>query len=305
MRWPLPDRGMLMTGINYFLSQLINGLSLGGMYAVIAIGYSMVYSILYLMNFAHGDLYIFGTFIAYSLYKAGLPMAALILAAGMCGGLLAMLIERAIYRPVRNANRIVPMVSALGAALVLRTIAQAIWGTRTLVFPPLFKNSVIMLGDLQINSTCLISLGLAAACVIVFTLLINFTKVGKATLCVIQDIKVSSLMGIPVNSIIPFVYFLGGFFGVLGGVMMSTYYSSVSIEMGLWGTCKAWAASQLGGVGSFYGAFLGGLLLGVVETLASAYIGSGFKDSIGYLAIVLILVFRPQGLFGKEKAVKV
>lgn len=289
----------------YFLKQVVNGLSLGGMYAVIAIGYSMVYSILYLINFAHGDLYIFGTFIAFSLYKLGLPVFSFMIIAGMAGGLIAMVIERTVYRPVREANRIVPMVSALGAALILRTIAQAIWGTQTLVFPKIIESRDIYLGSLQINSENIFSIVVAGVCVLVFTILINMTKIGKATLCVIQNINVSSLMGIPVNKIIPIVYWLGGFFGVIGGVMISSYYSSINIQMGLWGTCKAWAAAQLGGVGSFYGAFLGGILLGLIEVLAAAYLGSGFKDAVGYFAIVLILLFKPDGLFGKKKVVKV
>lgn len=292
-------------GLLYFLKQVINGLSLGGMYAVIAIGYSMVYSILYLINFAHGDLYIFGTFVAFALYKLGVPTAAFIVIAGLVGGLVAMAIERTVYRPVRGANRIVPMVSALGAALILRTIAQALWGTQTMVFPKIIEAEVINIGALQVSTENIMSMVIAGACVLAFTILINYTKIGKATLCVIQNLDVSSLMGIPVDTIVPLVYWLGGFFGVVGGVMISSYYSSINIQMGLWGTCKAWAAAQLGGVGSFYGAALGGILLGLIEVLAAAYLGSGFKDAIGYFAIVLILLFKPDGLFGKKKAVKV
>jgi len=289
----------------YFLKQMINGLSVGGMYAVIAIGYSMVYSILYMMNFAHGDIYIFGTFIAMAFLASSFPPWLAILLAAVFGGIVAMTVERTVYRPVRHANRIVPMISALGAALVLRTIAQVIWGPQQIVYPSLIEESVIQLGDFQIFSQNILSIAVAGACVLLFTFLIKFTKIGKATQCVIQDLHTSSLMGIPVNTIIPMVYWLGGFFGVIGGVLISSYYNVISIEMGLWGTCKAWAAAQLGGVGSFYGAFLGGILLGILETLAAAYLGAGFKDSIGYIAIVLILLFRPQGLFGKKKAVKV
>lgn len=299
------EEDKLSSGMLYFLKQLINGLSLGGMYAVIAIGYSMVYSILYLINFAHGDLYIFGTFIAFTLYKVGLPVPAFVLIAGMAGGLIAMVIERVAYRPVRGANRIVPMVSALGVALILRTIAQAIWGTQTMVFPKIIESRQIYIGQLQISTENILAIVVALACVLAFTILINGTKIGKATQCVIQNIDVSKLMGIPVDLIIPMVYWLGGFFGVIGGVMISSYYSSINIQMGLWGTCKAWAAAQLGGVGSFYGAALGGLLLGLIETFAAAYLGSGYKDAIGYFAIVLILLLKPDGLFGKRKVVKV
>lgn len=291
---------------SYFCRQLINGLSVGSMYAMIAVGYSMVYSILYLINFAHGDLYIFGTFLALALFNFGLPLpAAMILGAILCG-LIGVGIERVVYRPVRTANRIVPMVGALGAAMILRTIAQVNWGASQIVYPSLMKNRVIKLGgDFQINSQNIVILAIGIACVAGFTLLINYTKIGKATKCVMQDTQTSSLMGIPINFIIPMVYLFGGFLGTIGGVLMSSYYSVINIEMGLWGTCKAWAASQLGGVGSFYGAFLGGIILGVTESLAAAYLGSAYKDAIGYIIIVVILLVKPEGLFGKKKAVKV
>lgn len=291
--------------LTYFLRQLINGLSIGSMYAIVAVGYSMVYSILYLINFAHGDLYIFGTFIAMSLINMGFPLIGGIFLACIMGAIIAMSIERTVYRPIREANRIVPMISALGAALVLRTVAQLIWGPEMLTFPPLIKASNIQIGELYISKQSLVSLIVAGICVLSFTLLLKFTKIGKATQCVIQDLTISRLMGIPINIIVPAVYALGGFFGVIGGVMMSSYYNVISIEMGLWGTMKAWAASQLGGVGSFYGAFLGGILLGLAETFAGAYIHTGYKDAVGYVLIVIILLFKPVGLFGKKKTVKV
>jgi len=275
------------------------------MYAMIAVGYSMVYSILYLINFAHGDLYIFGTFLALALFNLGLPLiGAMVLGAILCA-MIAMGIERMIYRPVRTANRIVPMVGALGAALVLRTIAQVFWGASQVHYPSLIANKPIFLGaSLQINSQNVLILCIGAICVIGLTLVIKFTKVGKATQCVMQSITTSSLMGIRTDVIIPLVYALGGFLGAIGGVLMCSYYTVINIEMGLWGTCKAWAASQLGGVGSLYGAFVGGIILGVAESLAAAYINSAYKDAVGYIIIVVVLLVRPEGLFGKKKAVK-
>ncbi len=292
--------------LEYFIKQLLNGLSVGSMYAMVAVGYSMVYSILYLINFAHGDLFIFGTFLALALYNMGLPLAgAMVLGAVLCG-LIAMGIERTVYRPVRGANRIVPMVGALGAALILRTIAQVCWGASQIVYPSLIPSRQIQLfGNFAVNLQNIVVLAIGIACVLLLTVLIKGTKIGKATQCVMQDITTSSLMGIPINVIIPFVYCLGGILGTIGGVLMCSYYTVISIEMGLWGTCKAWAASQLGGVGSFYGAFCGGLILGIAESLAAAYISSAYKDAVGYIIIVVVLLFMPQGLFGKKKAVKV
>ena len=170
----------------YFLKQLINGLSVGGMYAVIAIGYSMVYSILYMMNFAHGDIYIFGTFIAMALLASSLPPWLAILLAAVFGGVIAMTVERTVYRPVRHANRIVPMISALGAALVLRTVAQVIWGPQQIVYPSIIPENVIQLGDFQILSQNILSIAVAGACVLLFTILIKFTKIGKATQCAVS-----------------------------------------------------------------------------------------------------------------------
>lgn len=275
------------------------------MYAIIAVGYSMVYSILYLMNFAHGDLYIFGTFVAMTLINMGFPLWGGIVIACIVGAILAMMIERTVYRPVREANRIVPMISALGAALVFRTIAQILWGPEMLTFPQLIQQSSIKIASLALSVQTIMCLIVAGICVLAFTFLLNFTKIGRATQCVIQDINTSRLMGIPINLIVPAVYALGGFFGVLGGVMLSSYYNVISIEMGLWGTMKSWAASQLGGVGSFYGAFLGGILLGLAESFAAAYIHTGYKDAIGYILIVIILIIKPVGLFGKKEVVKV
>lgn len=291
--------------LEYFLSQILNGLSMGSMYAMIAVGYSMVYSLLFLVNFAHGDLYVFGTFVVFSFAAMGFPMIAAIVLGGLVAGLIGMTIEKTIYRPVREANRIVPMISALGAALILRTIAQIVWGPEALAFPSLIKHGYFRIGGFMIQHQQVLILSVALVFMLILTFVMEKTKIGKATQCIMQNIPVSTLMGIPANKIIIAIYGLGGFVGVIGGVMFSSYYNMISIDMGIWGTVKAWAAAMLGGVGSFYGAFFGGILLGITESMAGAYISTGFKDALGYVIIVLILVFRPNGLFGKEKVDKV
>jgi branched-chain amino acid transport system permease protein len=291
--------------LQYLLQQFVNGLSIGSMYSMIALGYSMVYSLLYSPNFAHGDLYVFGTFIAWSFLMAGLPSLSALIFAGICTSLIGMTIERIVYRPVRNANRIVPMISALGAALILRTIAQVAWGPEALPFKSIMPQGFVDLGGFRIFYRQIIVLATGGGIVIAFTLMMTKTKLGKATQCIMQDASTAALMGIPVNKIIPLIYAMGGFFGVIGGVLFSSYYNVISIDMGIWGTIKAWAAAMLGGVGSFYGAFVGGLLLGLAETFAGAYLHSGFKDAIGYVVIVLILLFKPNGLLGKKRVEKV
>lgn len=291
--------------LNYFLQTISNGISLGSMYSMIAVGYSMVYSLLYQVNFAHGDLYVFGTFIAFTFMSMALPLPIAILAAGLLTALIGMTIERTVYRPVRYANRIVPMISALGAALVLRTIAQVIWGPEALAFPLFLPEGSLDLGGFQLFYKNIVVLAFATALVVALTAVMNHTKMGRATQCIVENMQTAQLMGIPINKIIPLIYGLGGFFGVIGGIMYSGYYGVISIDMGIWGTIKAWAAAMLDGVGSFYGAFLGGILLGAAETFAGAYVGSASKEALGYIVIVLVLVFRPNGLLGKKKVVKV
>lgn len=291
--------------LNYFLQTTSNGISLGSMYSMIAVGYSMVYSLLYQINFAHGDLYVFGTFIAFTFMSMALPLPIAILSAGLLTALIGMTIERTVYRPVRYANRIVPMISALGAALVLRTLAQIIWGPEALSFPMFLPSGSWNIGGFNLFYKNIIVLAFATVLVFGLTAIMNHTKMGRATQCIVENMQTAQLMGIPINKIIPLIYGLGGFFGVIGGIMYSGYYGVISIDMGIWGTIKAWAAAMLGGVGSFYGAFLGGILLGMAETFAGAYVSSAFKEALGYIVIVLVLVFRPNGLLGKKKVVKV
>jgi branched-chain amino acid transport system permease protein len=291
--------------IAYFVQQLLNGLSVGSMYALIAVGYSMVYSTLYLINFAHGDIYVFGTFIAMTLWKVGLPIPAAIILACLAGAAIGMLVERTVYRPVRFAHRVVPMISALGAAMVLRTVAQLVWGPHTMAFFQLGARRAIKVGGFRIMSQQILVLSVAGASLLVFTAVFRRTKLGKATQCVMQDISLSRMVGIPVDTIIPMIYGLGGLMGVLGGVLFSSYYDAITITMGIWGTVKAWAAAMLGGVGSIHGAFLGGIILGVGEAMAGAYLHQAYQEAFGYIIIVVVLLFRPAGLFGKRKIEKV
>jgi len=290
--------------LNYFLQTTINGFSVGSMYSMIAVGYSMVYSLLYQINFAHGDLYVFGTFIAFSLISF-MPLPFAILSAGLLTALIGMTIERTVYRPVRYANRIVPMISALGAALVLRTIAQVIWGAEAIAFPTFLPKGYWEVSGFRIFQKNIIVIVLSSVLVVALTQVMRHTKLGRATQCIVENISTASLMGIPINKIIPLIYGLGGFFGVIGGIVYSSFYGVISIDMGIWGTIKAWAAAMLGGVGSFYGAFIGGLILGLSETFAGAYLSSAHKEAIGYIVIVLVLVFKPSGLLGKKKVEKV
>jgi len=288
--------------VAYALEQLSNGLAIGSIYALIALGYSLVYSILYLINFAHGYLIMVGTFIAFALLQAGVPAYLAIPLACVAGALIAMVVERVAYRPVRHANRIVPMISALGAGLVLSAIAQFIWGPAVRPFPQLIPRVPVEIAGITLSSQSLVILALAVVLVAVSSWFLHRTKFGVAAQCVSQDLDAARLVGIPVNTVIVGIYAMGGFLGVAGGVLFAMYFNAVFIQMGLLATTKAWAAAMLGGIGSFQGAFWGGLILGVAEAGVVAGLGSAYRDGVSLAVIVLVLLLRPQGLFGKKSA---
>lgn len=290
--------------VSYFIKQLINGLAVGSIYALIAVGYNMVYGILELVNFAHGDVYMFGTFVSLSLLIGKVPVPIAIILACLAGGVLGMIVEQVAYKPVRNAPRVVPMISAVAAALVIRNLAQLFWGSSTMPFPKMIPDQAVVLGGVEFNSLQLIIMLIALTLTAIFTLIVRYTKLGKATRSVAQDIPASQLMGIEVNKIITFVYFAGGFFGVAGGILFAQYYA-IWIGMGFLGTMNAWIACIIGGIGSLQGAFVGGILLGVFQVFVSGYISSAYRDAFTYGLVMLILLVRPKGIFGRQVAEKV
>ena len=282
----------------YLVAQLVNGLAVGSVYALIGVGYSMVYTILYLINFAHGDVIMFGTMSALALIGMGVPAWIALVGGCLVGAALGLTVERIAYRPVRQAPRTVPMISALGAGLVISSVAQGIWGPDVMSFPQLIpRGSVDVLG-LVLPAQPLAILAVAGVLVGIASLLLGFTRWGQATRCVCQDMVAAELMGIPVNRLVPAVYAIGGLIGVAGCTLFAMYFNAVWVQMGQLATTKAWAAAMLGGVGNFYGAFAGGLLLGVAEAVAVVVFGSLFKDGASLAIIVAVLLLRPNGLFG-------
>lgn len=283
---------------SYFAEQLVNGLAVGSVYALIALGYSLVYSILYLINFAHGYVIMVGAFVALTMFGMEMPVVAAVIAACIVGAALGVAVERIAYRPVRKSNRIVPMISALGAGLVLSAVAQLIWGPDVHAFPQLIARHPIMVLGVAIPSQSLFILAIALVLVSVASWFLYRTRLGVAAQCVCQDLEASRLVGIPVDTIIVVIYALGGFLGVAGGILFAMYFNAVFIQMGLLATTKAWAAAMLGGVGNFEGAFLGGLVLGLAETFSVVFVGSAYKDGVSLVIIVLVLLLKPNGLFG-------
>lgn len=283
-----------------FIDVLIVGIMVGAIYTLVTIGYSMVYGMLKLMNFAHGDVYIFGTLLCYTLLaQAHLPPLLGILIAALAGGILASMVEFFAYRRLRAAqHRMISMITALGAAYVIQNASELRWGSQVLPFPSLFPSQLVTVLGHQISVTPIITLAIAVFFIVAFNLFLNHHKMGKAILCVSQDIPTSSLMGIPINRIISMVYFLGGMMGVVGGILYSASYNAISLGMGFRGTIVAFMAAVIGGIGSMSGTLIGGMILGISENLISVYVSSSYRDSIMFLILIVILLIKPTGIMG-------
>lgn len=283
--------------------QLVNGLALGGVYALITIGYSLVYSILGLMNFAHGDVYMFGTMLAgMLLLRQQMPMVPALLIGIVVGAVVGLLVERVAYRPLRYADRSISMITAVGAALILRNMAEYLWVSKTHPFPSIFGTTYFTISNVRVSLLQLGTLVISFALIAGLNLFLRHTKLGKAILFVAQDIPTSSLMGIPINKTIVLVYALGGMLGVCGGILYGSIYNAVYPWMGFAGTMKAFTAAVVGGLGNLTGALVGGLILGVIEALAAAYISSAYRDAISFSILILVLLIRPSGIFGSQTA---
>lgn len=276
--------------------QLLNGLAAGSVYALLAVGYSLVYGLLELINFAHGHVYMVGTFVVLSSMLAGLPFAFAVIIGMGFGALLGVLIERIAYRPFRGANRIIPTVSAVAVTLILENIAARVWGPATRRFDTPLPTSAIAVLGLRISWIQVIVLAVTAVIAVLLYLLVQHTSWGRNVRAIRDDMQSAELVGVPVNRIVTSVYALGGALGVLAGVLFAAYYDSVYVSMGFYGTLYAFTAAVIGGIGDLRGAFVGGILLGIVQALTAGYISSGYMDAITFGLLIVFLVFRPLGL---------
>lgn len=290
-----------------FWNVLMVGVTVGAIYTLVTIGYSMVYGMLKLMNFAHGDVYIFGTLLTYTLLASyHFPPVWAVLLATVAGGILASLVEIVAYRRLRSAqHRMISMITALGAAYVIQNISELGWGDQVLPFPSLIPAHQFNVLGHSISLTHLLTLCIAIGVIVAFNLFLKYHKMGKAILCVSEDITTSSLMGIPINRTISIVYFLGGVLGVIGGILYATSYNAISLGMGFRGTIIAFTASVIGGIGSLGGAMIGGMILGISENFVGVYVSSAFRDPITFLLLILILLVKPTGIMGKVEQKKV
>ncbi len=297
-----------------FFQQLLNGLAVGGIYALVALGYTMVYGVLKLINFAHGDLFTIGAYLGLTLLASCnlsgmLPLPVAVLAVFVMVALLAALIgfllERAAYRPLRNAGRLSAVVSALGASIFFQNAIMLIYGARVYVYPDflrpdftvhVFGMAVPGVRLLVIAASVLLMLGLSA--------FIQRTRTGAAIRAVAMDPGAARLMGINVDRVISLVFLIGPGLGGAAGLMVGIYYGQIDFTMGWSYGLKAFTAAILGGIGNIPGAMLGGLLLGVIEALAAGYIAIAWKDAIAFLVLILILIIRPTGILGERTADK-
>lgn len=293
-----------------FLQQLINGLSLGSIYALIALGYTMVYGIVKLINFAHGDVMMLGAYAGYFVLRAmGANVAGMtcaFLAAMIFCGLFSLVIERFAYRPLRNAPRLNSLITAIAVELILQNVMRVLpfVGPNPRQYPtmPLLNYS---LGPVSISNLQLIVIISSAVLMVALNILVNYTKTGKAMRAVSFDMGASSLMGISVNKTIAITFVIGSVLAGAGGVLYATAYPQIDPMMGYMPGLKAFVAAVLGGIGSIPGAMVGGVILGIAETLTKGFISSQYADAISFAILIVILLVKPTGLFGSKRTVKV
>ncbi|HHX22891.1 MAG: branched-chain amino acid ABC transporter permease [Tepidanaerobacteraceae bacterium] len=288
------------------VEQLINGLTLGSTYSLIALGYTMVYGILELINFAHSEIYMIGAFLGLTMvtvYKMPFAVALIISMVGSCA--LGISIEKTAYRPLRKSNRIAPLISAIGASIFLQNAVLMLVGPQARAFPANFKVANIKIGSFAQISTLQLSILIISVVLMVgLHLLIQNTKIGQAMRATAQDKEAAELMGIKIDQIITFTFAIGSALGGAAGVLVGIYFDSADPMMGFFPGLKGFVAAVLGGIGSIPGAMLGGLLLGLVEMLGAVYM-SRYKDAIAFAVLIFILLLKPTGLLGRRVQEKV
>ena len=302
--------------MDIFIQQLINGVTLGAVYAMVALGYTMVYGIIQLINFAHGEVVMIGAMVAWSVIGAlaptGLPPLAIVFLATGCAIVVCMLVgytmERVAYRPLRGAPRLAPLITAIGVSIILQHVAMMIWSRNPLAFPRIVKVESYAIGGATITSVQLAIIAIAIVMMGGLAALVYRTRLGTAMRATAHDPQVAGLMGIDVNHIIALTFLIGAALAAVAGVMVAEYYGIAHYTMGSQLGLKAFCAAVLGGIGNIPGAMLGGVLLGVVEALGAGYIGdltgnvfgSNYQDVFAFIVLIGVLVLRPSGLLGER-----
>jgi branched-chain amino acid transport system permease protein len=301
-----------------FFQQIINGLVLGSMYALVALGYTMVYGIINLINFAHGEVLMVGALTSWTvisvLSDSGMPGWLVLLISAICAvvvcAALNFTIEKAAYRPLRNAPRLAPLITAMGMSLLLQTLAMIVWKPNPKPFPQMLPTEPINLGGPVITVTQCLILGLTAVLLASLMYLVNRTKLGRAMRATAENPRVAALMGVKPDTVISATFIIGAALAAVAGIMWAANYGTVQHTMGFLPGLKAFTAAVLGGIGNLAGAVVGGLLLGLVEALGAGYLGeltggvlgSHYADIFAFVALILVLTLRPQGLLGERVA---
>ena len=306
---------------HYFFAQLVAGLTIGSLYALLALGYTMVYGILKLLNFAHGDVYMIGAYIGYFVLTAlggtlspkvpTVPLIALMFCAAMAGcAVLGVVIERFAYRPLRRAPRIAPLISALGVSFFLQQTAVLLWGPIPKEYNPyglhnaeLFNS--VALGNLRVQYVQMFVIASAVVLMVALTLLVRRTTVGKAMRATSFDLEAASMMGIDVDRVIAFTFLVGSALAGAAGVMTGIAYGNIQPYMGFGAGLKAFTAAVVGGIGNITGAMLGGMIIGVAEQLTTGYLSSAFQDLIVLSILIVFMLVRPSGILGSPALQKV
>ncbi|MDQ2104032.1 branched-chain amino acid ABC transporter permease [Azospirillum isscasi] len=301
--------------MEYFLQQLINGLSLGAIYGLIAIGYTMVYGIIGMINFAHGEIYMIGAFVALitfltlgSLGITWVPLALLVMlvSAMLFTAVYGWTVERIAYRPLRSSPRLAPLISAIGMSIFLQNYVQILQGARSKPLQPILPgNLTLMDGAVSVSYVRLATIVITIALMYGFTQLITRTSLGRAQRACEQDKKMAGLLGVNVDRVISLTFVMGAALAAVAGMMVLLIYGVIDFYIGFLAGVKAFTAAVLGGIGSLPGAMLGGVVIGLIEAFWSGYMGSEWKDVATFTILVLVLIFRPTGLLGRPEIEKV
>ena len=287
------------------LTQMINGLSTGGMYALVAIGYTMVYGIAKMINFAHGEIIMVGAYLTYVVFSVlGMPVVAIIASIAGCA-VLGVVTEKVAYKPLRNSSSLSVLITAIGVSYLLQNLFLILFGSAAITFPDFLPSGQLELLGLSISYVSLLSLILTFACTILLLLFINKTKLGKAMRAVSEDKGAAELMGINVNNTISMTFAIGSGLGAVAGIIYGLSYSLINPYLGAMLGIKAFIAAVLGGIGSIQGAMIGGLIIGVAEAFTVSYISSTFSDAVVFGILIFILLVKPAGLFGQNVREKV
>lgn len=289
-----------------FFQQLVNGLSIGSIYALIALGYTMVYGIIKLINFAHGDIYMLGAYIGF-IASAQLHMGffpALLLAMAICA-ILGVLIERIAYKPLRNATRIAALITAIGVSYFIEYSTQKVMGPGVKTYPALLSNQTFEVFGIQIQMQQVYIFVTSIVLMLLLQFIVKKTKVGRSMRAVSVDADAAKLMGINVNATISYTFAIGSALAGAAGVLVGIYYNTINPLMGMVPGIKAFVAAVFGGIGIIPGAMFGGFFIGIVEALVTAYGSSLYKDAVVYAILILILIIKPAGLLGKNVKEKV